>query len=330
MKQIILIIGIAGILLNLFGCETTQHRRFNYFMSVQDNEGAESYLQTEIRRNPGNPELHYLLGKVYLSNRDFVSAKESFDNVKNITPQYDEDISFLLERHFRLELQAAMEAVESRNYTNALEHLQKARDIDDSRDEIYPMLGYANLQLRDDAEAENAYRRAIALNHRNTGALYNLAELAFRKRDYAEAVRYAERTLSVDHEHAPAHRISAYSYLELGYFDEAEEAYNAFFRYDHSNSFRYNFAIGLYNNGDYVRAVQYLLSLVERGQADDEVLLSLAESYRYLENYRNMAHWYERLHRLQPDNRDVIKNLIYAYEMIGEKSNSEKYRKLLQ
>lgn len=329
MRKFISILFLAILILSFIACESTQHRRFNYFMSIQDDASAQSYLETEIRRDPSNAELHFLLGKVFISTREFSSAKESFNSAAAITPQYDEDISMLLERHFRLELQSAMEAVEARNYTTALNHLQKARDIDDTREEIYPMLGYAHLQLRQTSEAETAYRSAIEINPRNSGVLYNLGELAFRQREYSTAARFAERTIAVNEEHAPAYRLRAYSYLELGYYDDAEESYYAFFQYGSSSSFQRNFAIGLYNKGEYGRAVPHLLTLTQRMTIETEILYALAESYRYLENYREMAYWYEILHRHQTEDSDIIKNLIFAYEMLGEISIAEKYHQLL-
>ncbi len=327
-KIINIFIAISIILL-FTACESPQLRRFNYFMSTRDESGAKIYIQNEINKYPGNAELHFLLGNIYIAEQDFSSARLAFQSASAITPKYDEDISLLLERHFRLELQAAIEAFENQNYSAAITHLEHTRSIYEDRNEIYSLLGYVHLQLDQLNEAENAYRKAVELNNNDIGDLNNLAELLYRRGEYASAIRYAERILSQNGQHSNAHLLCVYSYLALGYFEEAEQYYNSFFRNHYSGSLKINFAIGLYNQGEYNRALPYLLAIVEFGDTYHEIILSLAETYHHLGDYRSMAHWYEYLRRFQPENRDIIKNLISAYEMLGETSNSKKYRNLL-
>ncbi len=113
--------------------------------------------------------------------------------------------------------------------------------------------GYARSERY--AEAEDAYKNALAINPKLDEAYHALGAVAFNQKKYVEALKYFQKHL----EHSPKDSLSLYdvgnAYMQLKQFDKAAKSYSE--SIDNSESFteaHYNLAICYLHTGQKVEA----------------------------------------------------------------------------
>lgn len=105
----------------------------------------------------------------------------------------------------------------------ALETFDEAIRIDPAYAPSYQRKGVALGMAGLPKAAENAHKRAVSLQPRNSDSLGSLASIAARKGDSATAERYAARALAVDSRNATAHAALALVELSRKEFPAAEQ-----------------------------------------------------------------------------------------------------------
>jgi len=77
-----------------------------------------------------------------------------------------------------------------RMYIDAYETLAKARDLGETGDQIFYLLGMSSMKLKNPLEAENYFRLALYENEDNCKAKAALAELHAQKEEFEEAFKF--------------------------------------------------------------------------------------------------------------------------------------------
>ena len=92
---------------------------------------------------------------------------------------------------------AAVVEYNARNYSKAIEYLDKAINDDDQFVEAYLLLGESNIDLQNDSLAMEYFKKAIAINPDFYPPVFsNLAGLEFNKGMYSEALAHIEKYLT--------------------------------------------------------------------------------------------------------------------------------------
>ncbi|MEX0927795.1 MAG: tetratricopeptide repeat protein [Balneolales bacterium] len=287
----------------LTGCETTRHTRYNHYMDVKNYEAAKDFLQEEVGQDPYNPEAHLQLGLVHLQLGEYKEAQEAFRGSRQTSSEYIDRIGFLLEKYYRMELKAAIKAMNKDNYEEAVSCLLKAKELKPGRHEIYPALGYSYLQLQKYDEARSGYLQATALNDRDAASFHALAELAFRQDDTAGAFEYARLATHIDGQLYAAQEILAYTGLDQENYELAEQAFLSIPEERRSVSLVRNYALTLFNKGEFNRALPHLESLNKRVENNVQILQTLAMTYYHLNHYTKMVETYEAIRKHNPDSQ---------------------------
>ncbi len=125
-----------------------------------------------------------VLGLINMDLRDNAKAEEAFRRALSIAPNDSDTLNnfgwFLCQTgrereaipQFMQALKNPLYATPAKPYLNA---------------------GICAAKAGDDASAEDFFRKAFSLDPANAGAMLNLAELYYRRNDYAKARFYAER-----------------------------------------------------------------------------------------------------------------------------------------
>jgi tetratricopeptide (TPR) repeat protein len=321
---------ILILLFSLSGCESTRNRSYNYYMSLNDYESARRMLQAAIRSNPTDAEAYYLLGEVYMAEREYSNAKISFGGSLRLSQKYREQINFSLEQNYRKEFNAGVELINGERYADAVPFLLKVHEINSDRHDLFPLLGYSYNQLNRYDDAIAAYSRAVEIEGDDINSLYNLARIFYTINKNESAIQYADKVLELNSFHNQAEMIKVYSHIALREFTKAEQSYVRISANVYSPQLHRDFGILLFNNREYKRVLPYLIQFHESFPGDHEMLTVLAETFRHVGDIRGMANIYEELLTLFPDNKEIVRNLVYAYDRLGEKSTSIKYQELLK
>lgn len=117
-----------------------------------DYEHAAAYLQNIIRVNPKNPEGYNKLGETYMNMNSF---EQAFNNYENAIQKLGENRNF----HYH----AGLCAIKIGLYGKAVEHLDKAAEMDATFAKTFQARGDAYTGLKKKKQAKQDYKQAKAL-----------------------------------------------------------------------------------------------------------------------------------------------------------------------
>lgn len=310
----------------LMGCDSALMREVSYYERLGQPEQARNVAARTVQSQPANSEAHFLLGRAHLALGDYEAARASFDQANARTARFTERITFLLQSAYREAMTEGATAYQAGDFPAASEHFRSATRIAPDALDAHRAFGHALVQAGDLATAVTAYEAALLLAPEDFEILNNLAELTTLLAEYPRAIAYAERVYTLDPAFRPGLRRLAFVEERLGQLDPAESHYRLLVDGGHTQADARNFAFLLYNKQKYAEALPHLQLLAETGQPDASVLRLLTEVYLALEDYPRAAETGILLHERIPDDRDIVSNLIRAYERMGDQVQVEHYR----
>jgi tetratricopeptide (TPR) repeat protein len=129
-------------------------------------------------------DVYYRLGFVYLSLKDDLRARRSFEQAVELRPDFVEARNNLGVMYHR-----------ARDYSAAIEQFEASVELYPGYKEAYLNLGNAHKGKRSYVEAEEAFKRAVRVDNRYAAAYFNLGILyldgAFEGRDRKEQYQQA-------------------------------------------------------------------------------------------------------------------------------------------
>ncbi|QXD15907.1 tetratricopeptide repeat protein [Rhodocaloribacter litoris] len=319
----------------LLGCESNLARRVSQYEQVRDDEGARRYLEQVVRANPAQAEAWFLLGRLYLRQEAFTEGRKALLAAREASPRFEEQAAYLLELNFRREYQAGVTALENGMFPEAVEHLQHAVALQPEHAVAHRTLGHAYLALEDAARAADAYGRALALDPRDIQTLNNLAQLAYDRRDFGQAIRFSRDALQyLGDKGPPGMRAQimerlAYALAQHGRLEEAGNVFSHLALLKNTPEIVRNRALVLFNQQNYALALPHLERALQHQPDDLEILRALGETYYHLEQVEHMIETYEKVLAVAPGDPDALASLVVGYERLGQDERAEAYRRQL-
>ena len=202
-------------------------------------------------------------------------------------------------RRARIRLELASNYFEQGKTTVALDELKQAIAIDPTLADAYNLRGLIYMRLNDLAQAEDSFKRALALRGNDPDLLHNYGWLLCQRQRHAEAEQYFARALA-----SPTYQDRAKTFMarglcqsSAGQFAEAEEAFLKAYELDAGNPIvgyhlsslllrrneltRAQFYIRRVNNGQFSTADSLWLGIkVERALGDSVAMKQLADQLR--------------------------------------------------
>jgi tetratricopeptide (TPR) repeat protein len=157
----------------LFQVAAQETERGNYKQAV------ETYREIIKTCAKGEPALHMAywgIGDIYLNNRQYEKAKYNLKKAIQLAPD-EAGYHYLLGCTFRY----------TEEIDNSIHHLQRAVELDDSRDIFWCELGWVVGHYRDPDEGIEYLKQAMKINPCNARALTDLAVLYTAKHKWSEA-----------------------------------------------------------------------------------------------------------------------------------------------
>lgn len=190
------------------------------YYNIGNTDTAELYFQKGIIHNPNDIYCNIGIGKIQLDKSNFFEAKKIFDKVSTLTKNKD----------VRVFITIANALINSKNkhFELALEYLQKAKDVDKTKPDIYIISGDMYSIQINFGEAANEYERAIYYDKNCVEAYYKLGKIYSVAKNYNESLKAFESALKIDSTYIPVWRDLAELYYSKGYYQKASDA---FYRY---------------------------------------------------------------------------------------------------
>jgi tetratricopeptide (TPR) repeat protein len=158
-------------------------------------------------------------------------------------------------------------------------------------------------------EARHVYLRVVALDASNSIANLQLARLALKKRNGADALRYLDRLPANQRENPPAHLLR----LEALYLS-GENALNA---YPSNFKVLYDLGVAATYAGHYDRAREVLDAALRRQPRNVDVLYALARADEGLKQWETAVRWLAQAAKLDPRRADVQEMLAVTTTKLG-------------
>jgi type IV pilus assembly protein PilF len=210
-------------------------------------------------------------------------------------------------RRARIRLELAANYFSEGKTDIALEELRQVIATDPTLPDAYNLRGLVFMRLGDNVQAEDSFRRGLALNPRDADALHNYGWLQCQLARYAEAQASFDRALS-----HPLYAGRAKTYMAMGLCQvragqlaQAEQSLVRSYELDAGNPITgYNLARLLYQRGDFERARFYIRRLNNSELANAETLWLGIKVEQRMNDAAAQGQLSEQLRKRYPDSRE--------------------------
>jgi type IV pilus assembly protein PilF len=210
-------------------------------------------------------------------------------------------------RRARIRLELASSYYQEGKAEIALDEVKQVIAVDPALGDAYNLRGLIYMRLGDSPQAEDSFRRALAINSRDANVHHNLGWLQCQGGRYPEAMRSFE--LAMTHplypERAKTLMAQGLCQARAGQRDDAERSLARSYELDAGNPITgYNLARLLYQRGEFGRAQFYIRRLNNTELANAETLwLGIKVENRMNDNVA-MGQLSEQLRKRFPQSRE--------------------------
>lgn len=187
----------------------------------------------------------------------------------------------------RIRLELAVGYFENGQTAIALDELKQSIAADSGYAEAYSLRGLIYMRLNDLRLSEESFRRALAINPRDSNFMHNLGWLLCQQARYEQAEQLFSQALSNPQygERAKTWRALGLCQVRAGQLAEGEQSLFKSYEFDAGNPITsYNLAVLLFQRGDFVRAQFYARRLNNSELANAESLWLGVRVERKLQN----------------------------------------------
>jgi predicted CXXCH cytochrome family protein len=200
----------------------------------------------------------------------------------------------------------ALSAVQQADFERALAELVAAETVNADRPEAHLNLANLYVRLGRAAEAEAAFRNALALDPRFVPALVNLADLFRAQGRDADSARVLDQALQVAPDSAEALHALGLLRVRQGRRAEAVDLLRrAAQRQPESTRFAYVYAVALHGMGEPARAIAVLEEAHRQRPANRDLLSALVTYLRERRDLKAALRYAEQLAILAPGDQEV-------------------------
>lgn len=208
----------------------------------------------------------------------------------------------------RIRLQLAVGYFEQGQTGIALDELKQSIAADPTYGEAYNLRGLIYMRLNDFRFSEESFRKAMAINPKDSNLMHNLGWLYCQEAKYAQAQELFSQALAnpLYGERAKTFRAQGLCQARAGLRSEAELSLLKSYEFDAGNPVTaYNLATLLYQRGDFVRAQFYVRRLNNSQLANEESLWLGIKVERRMQNREAMLQLASQLEKRFPQSRQV-------------------------
>jgi type IV pilus assembly protein PilF len=212
-------------------------------------------------------------------------------------------------RRARIRMELAVGYFEQGQTSVALDEVKQVIASDPTYPDGYNLRGLIYMRLNDLGQAEDSFRRAVALNPRDAGIQHNYGWLLCQRGRYDDAQRAFDVAMADPLYAGRAKTLMAQGICQAkaGRVAEAERSLARSYELDAGNPVTgYNLAVLLYRRGEYERARFYIRRLNNTELANAESLWLGIKVERRLDDQVAMRQLGEQLQKRYPQSREAV------------------------
>lgn len=220
LKSLVIIL-IATLSCTIHICAQPQGKQsYNFTRALEEakkgnNADAMDYLSKEVRENPNNGYAHMTMAILQADAENYNEAMTSINLAIKKLPKKDKEYTG---RAYAS--RAHLYAIAGDTIT-ALTDFDKAIRINPDDEDVQEAFGQMLYELKRYDEADNAYRRIIAINPTSVMGYMGLGCDAYALGNYEEAIHQYDNVIRMYDDYSSGYAFRAESYLKLGKYLEA-------------------------------------------------------------------------------------------------------------
>ncbi len=330
---VVLLIAVCAVVFSI-GCVSQYVRSAKIYLQQNDPQNAKEELLKGSKVTPDDPELWYLLGKVYVELEDWDGMNEAFGNTQNLTDKFDTDILATKKESWRISFNKGVKPFNKEKYDKALENFEIALKIIPGDMETLKRIGQCYLQKEDEAKAEKYLKLALEKDaeKKDVGTRVNLLNMYWSQERWDDVIDYSYQILEIDSTRTDVIDKIALSYQQKNMDEEAIAAWAKVIAANPDNpDFHFNKSMLYIRMEKLEEAVEGFYKVLELNPEDEEAMKYLMSSLL------NLQRWEDLVALLEPvlfpdgtvevlespkDDVDSWKVLNAAYMNVGQKENA--------
>jgi tetratricopeptide (TPR) repeat protein len=270
-----------------------------YMDSLHDYKKAAKIFKEALEMAPGNPQVLYNMGVLYLKLEQKDKARECFLKTLEANTNHPNAHIKLGQIHeMQLDYQKALN-----EYLAAVPGSRKPYIL-------YARIGNVNIRLKRFPEAREAFRRALGINPNFAGAHVNIGETYLKEGDFEKAIGHFKNAIQINPDYAVPYNNIGVALMKMGKQEEAISYY------DKALYYKPNFYLALRNKANllfslnkYQEAINHYTRVLNLHPRSVEASYKLGICYEKVGMVDKAAFYYSSALRLDPNFISARNNL---------------------
>lgn len=330
MNRFLTLFAILALLLAPAGCAGPLRQQFDTYARTGDWARAEQDLRTAMQTHPDDPELAYLLGRVYGRQARFDEMARAFEASLSMSTRYAAEIDRYRDIFALEQRNHGVELYDRGEYEAAIRQLREIGTIRKGETRHLPVLGLCYAALDRTDEAERVLRRSAEVDADPT-ALAELVRLESLAGDTPAVIEFSRRLLDRDPDRLDILPALAAAYETEGKDAEAVETYRKILEAEPENrAALHDLARILARLGRPAEAVPVVEALVRLEPNDPAHRFTRCALLYDAERFEEALGCFEAYEAARPGDPETIEYLFVLNRALGHRDEARRLRDRLR
>lgn len=293
------------------------------YQKLSDSKNAIKYLKKVIELRKNYIDAYKSLTSIYVNEKKLDDAKETISMAYECTKDNNED--------FSIPYMYANILILLKDTSKAQELLEEAIKLNPHHVQSLNTLGCLLLTKNESEKSFECYQKSIEIDPNNAITHYNIGTWYMIKNDLKNAKKHFKIAYKKEPIQQHLAQLALVQFKDKDYDGASVSYQNLCTKNPQSLTYRYNYAICLYEQKEYTQALSLLLPIVQQNPKSAKIAHQLALCFEALGQIRNAAAIYEKIIKLGKIPAEIY--LDYAKLLVSDndKQKAENIlKKLLQ
>ncbi|MCK5833134.1 tetratricopeptide repeat protein [bacterium] len=286
-------------------CQSAELTSARIYVQQNDYENALKQLKVAEQKEPTNPEVFIMLGKLYAEMDSFALMTKSFDRALELDSTGVKDIdAWRIDKRAKV-FRKGQKAGERKKWEQAIEYSETAVLIDPSYVDGWYNLGYFYQKAGAEEKSKEAYFKAYQLEPDNLMLAKQAAVFKYNEGNTDEAIDILNKVLENGEPDIESYTLLGNLYVSKGEAAKAEKVLDKAEALDPNNAnLLFDRGVAKYNQKDFDGAIIYFGKILEIDTNNRDALYNLSLSQFSAGNYKSAIVSAEKLVKNNPQDRE--------------------------
>ncbi len=305
MRNKFALIVMIAIALAFLACQSAELTSAKVYVQQNDYSKALEQLKIAEQKEPTNPEVFIMLGKLYAEMDSFAQMTRAFDRALELDSTEIKDI-----RAWRIDKRAdvfrkGQKSGENQKWDEAIRHTETAVMIDPSYADGWSNLGFFYQKKGDKDKARDAYYKAFELDNTNVMLAKQAAVFKYNDGDLDGAIGILNSVIEAGKPDVETYTLLANFYVAKGEAAKADEVLDLAQALDPNNAdLLFDRGVAKYSQKDYEGAIVYFGKILEINPTNRDALYNLSLSQFSAGKYADAIVTSEKLVKNNPQDKE--------------------------